>query len=78
MQLSRWEWLTFGCMRKSGASHKTWQQSRVPSWDCHHNHSPQKGNGDYLILLTEVDIVFSIMLSVADGLDNNLQLNLVL
>lgn len=29
------------------------------------------------ILLTEVDIVFSIMLSVADGLDNNLQLHLV-
>lgn len=30
------------------------------------------------ILLTEVDFVFSIMLSVADGLDNNLQLHLVL
>lgn len=30
------------------------------------------------ILLTEVDIVFSIMLSVADGLDKNLQLHLVL
>jgi hypothetical protein len=32
--------LFFRCMRKSGASHKTWLQSRAPSWDYHHTRSP--------------------------------------
>jgi hypothetical protein len=39
-QLSRWKWLIFRCMRKSGASYKTWLQSRAPSWDYRHTHSP--------------------------------------
>jgi hypothetical protein len=39
-QLSRWMWLIFQCMRKSGASHKTWLQSRAPSWDYRHTRSP--------------------------------------
>jgi hypothetical protein len=38
-QFSRWSWLIFRCMRKSGASHKTWLQSRAPSWDCCHTRS---------------------------------------
>ena len=36
----RWSQLIFRCMRKSGASHKTWLQSQAPSWDCCHTHSP--------------------------------------
>jgi hypothetical protein len=40
-QLSRWTWLIFRCMRKSCASHKTWLQSRAPSWDFCHTRSPQ-------------------------------------
>ena len=41
VQLSRWSWLIFRCMRKSGASHETCLQSRAPSWDCCHTHSSQ-------------------------------------
>jgi hypothetical protein len=33
-------WLIFRCMRKSGASHKTWLQSRAPCWDYHHTCFP--------------------------------------
>jgi hypothetical protein len=40
VQLSRWTWLIFGCLRKSGASHKTWLQSWEPSRDYHHTCSP--------------------------------------
>jgi hypothetical protein len=40
-QLSRWSWLIFRCMRKSGASHKTYLQSQAPSWDCCHTCSSQ-------------------------------------
>ena len=41
LRSSHWTWLIFGYMRKSGASHKTWLQSRAPSWDYHHTCSPQ-------------------------------------
>jgi hypothetical protein len=39
VQFSRWMQLIFRCMRKSGASHKTWPQSLAPSWDCCHTRS---------------------------------------
>jgi hypothetical protein len=41
VQFSRWSWLIFRCMRKSGASHKTYLQSLAPSWDCCHTCSSQ-------------------------------------
>jgi hypothetical protein len=40
VQLSRWMWLIFRYMRKSGASHKTWLQSWALYWDYRHTCSP--------------------------------------